>query len=284
MAVQLELLCFLEEEINKGYHFNGYLVELTGKVKKQSTFKTKEYKIIETFDNFEYLDDPKFQTVKRSVLFLQSGKMFKNVILLPKLPNRVLYSSFTNELQKQYGDVLKEFDYVSYQDVTEDKKNAFTSIFFKIDEFNNCLDKFINKNISFDEIIYLPSLYTRLVEKEMTYGIYYVNKMVKAFVATKKECIRDLTLFGYDNLDKVEENLENIMKLIKYKVLYDKRINHIDNVLTNIINFVIEKDPLISSDLAIVNYPIYDFCVEAYYRDGNSIVNLPTRKIIKDEK
>jgi len=277
----LEMIC-AAKDIDGKLSCDIYVLDVGLRPIKANGIKKKEFTLVNKYSQLSDLIRVDASKIRKKTLFLQNERMFEGKIVLPKLSGKTLNEAFENEMKNRYGPILKKYDYVYRQTVNESKGYDFDVVLYNKEFFNESLKTFLDFGISFDDVYYLPSMYSRIVDNthNEVLGFFLINDKYESFYSNGRVVLGYSQSRPYNyNLDLLD--LNNFIGDMYRCLLTDKRTFKIDCVITNIPKTYLEEaaafDTAFDFPIDAVEFVEYDLAVECYVRDNGYLVALPTK-------
>ena len=221
-------LCFISQNPEKLF-FEYYFIQTKGRGFFQKLFGSKKEFTVEILAHYDIRLNVEngeiksnlvqnfadvisyYQNTKDTIytnIYLDNDAFFTASFDLPKLSGKALSDTFNDELHSRYASILKNFEYKSSQELSENKGYTYNLLFYNANSYKQILDLFAELKISIDKSYYYPSIFNSYftkpdnVDKNVLIFQFY-HEYTKAILGVKgetKNC--RFVEFGLDDVNK----------------------------------------------------------------------------------
>lgn len=221
----------------------------------------------------EKLTEEKYNDAPIDLAFDIEG-VFESSFNLPKLSGKALTTSYNNEMNKQFGNLTKNFIILKTKTINETKGYTYNFLFIEETNYNKILSIFTYPKLKLEKSIYIKDLFANITKKEgiKNIGILMDENETNIFITNKNQLTDSRKIpLGYNHInnDIIEKfNIkksdvtrfreENISKIALKKVIYHSMRKIIEEVyllllkdtnnITEKYNNIIDKTYIYSLD------------------------------------
>lgn len=109
----------------------------------------------------EKLQAHKYQDFPITVA-LDLEDLFTSSFSLPKLSGKALQTSYKNEMDRQFGNLLDGFSIISKEYINQNKGYTYNLLVIKNNTYQQILDIFTTAKLKLTNVLYLPSLFANI--------------------------------------------------------------------------------------------------------------------------